>query len=100
MRDCNEDDPCDHDDYDFDLLEGRAHCWRCGERWTMTAAQMDAHLRWETEYHESMEREYRRKWWDDLFWAVRHPIATIHWELQKRGWLRSARPATDDEIPF
>ena len=23
------DDPCDHDDYEVDILTGRASCWRC-----------------------------------------------------------------------
>lgn len=25
--------PCDHDDYDLDILTGRATCNMCGDRW-------------------------------------------------------------------
>ncbi|GEC56820.1 hypothetical protein [Bradyrhizobium phage ppBeUSDA76-2] len=94
-----EDVPCDHDDYDTDILTGRCMCWRCGESWYATAAEMDRELRFQSEYAEIMEREDRRQRWSDFWWAVRHPLATIHWELSKRGWFR--KPAvSDDDIPF
>lgn len=91
--DDREDDPCDHDDYDADLLSGRCHCWRCGHSWYATAEQLDAQLRWESEYHEAMEREYRREWWRTLparLWAKA-------WEPFRR---KPPMPADDPEIPF
>jgi hypothetical protein len=94
-----EDEPCDHDDYETDYLDGRCRCYRCGESWCATAAEIDAQLRFETEYHEAMDREYRRQWWDDLFYNVRHPLQALHWQMQKRGWLRP-RVMTDDDVPF
>jgi hypothetical protein len=69
------------------------------EREELMAAEIDAQLCFESEYHEAMERENRRQWWSDLLWAVRHPLATAHWELQKRGWFRKPSPS-DDDIPF
>jgi hypothetical protein len=65
-------------------FKGKFYCEKCAD---------------ESEYHEAMERENRRQWWSDLLWAIRHPIATAHWELQKRGWFRKPSPS-DDDIPF
>lgn len=94
-----DDDPCDHEDYETDILDGRCRCDRCGHSWYATAAEIDRELRFQSEYAEAMEREDRHQWWSDLWWAVRHPLATIHWELCKRGWFRKSA-ANDDEIPF
>jgi hypothetical protein len=69
------------------------------EREELMAAEIDAQLCFESEYHEAMERENRRQWWSDLLWAIRRPLATAHWELQKRGWFRKP-PPSDDDIPF
>lgn len=95
-----DDDPCDHDDYDTDLLDGRCHCYRCGESWYASAAEIDAELRYQSEYAEAMEREDRRQWWNDLIYAVLHPLQTIHWKLAQRGWFRTSPAITDDDIPF
>ena len=62
-----DEDPCDHEDHDTDLLDGRCSCWRCGETWYATTEQIDAQLRFESEYYEMMEREERRQWWRDLW---------------------------------
>lgn len=48
--DDRDDDPCDHDDYDADLLAGRACCYRCGEAWWLT----DDQLRREIEHAAGM----------------------------------------------
>lgn len=45
-----DEDFCDHDDRDVDILTGRASCWRCGESWWMT----DAELKHESELHAQM----------------------------------------------
>jgi hypothetical protein len=93
-----EEDPCDHDDYETDLLDGRCRCI-CGHSWYASTEDIDRQLRFQSEYAEAMEREDSRQWWSDLLWAVRHPIATAHWEMQKRGWFRKPAPS-DDDIPF
>jgi hypothetical protein len=95
-----EEDPCDHDDYETDLLDGRCRCPRCGESWYATAAEIDAQLRFETEYHKAMERENRKQWWSDTLYNVRHPLQAIHWQMQKRGWFRPRATPSDDDIPF
>lgn len=86
----DEDDlePCDHDDYDVDLLEGRATCGRCGESWAMSNASIDRYL--------AMLAEYDR--WDR---QQRHPLTRLRqWIVDL--WSRVRRPsvADDDEIPF
>jgi hypothetical protein len=42
-----EEDWCDCDDYDADLLEGRAHCFRCGRSWWMSGEEMRNEIRWQ-----------------------------------------------------
>jgi len=98
-QDDDDDELCDHEDYETDMLEGRCRCYRCGHSWYASTEDIDRELRFQSEYAEAMEREDRRQWWSDLWWAVRHPLAQIHWELSKRGWFRKSAP-TDDEIPF
>lgn len=93
------DDECDHDDHETDLLDGRCHCWRCGESWYATAEQIDAELRFQSEYAEAMERGDRRQWWSDLFHNLCHPLQAIEWQLRRRGWLQP-KPISDDDIPF
>lgn len=90
MRYEDEDDPCDHDDYETDLLDGRCRCDRCGESWYATAAEIDAQLRFETEYHEAMERENRRQWWRDRWDSVK---SLFHWRKRPQF-------VSDDDIPF
>lgn len=43
--DQDDDDPCDHESYDVDILTGRAHCFRCGEAWWLTSDQLKNELR-------------------------------------------------------
>lgn len=100
MEDDYEDDPCDHDDYETDILDGRCQCWRCGKSWYATTEQIDAELRFQSEYAEVMEREDSRQWWSDLFYNLRHPLQALRWQLQKRGWLTPRSATTDDDIPF
>lgn len=89
-----EDEPCDHEDYDTDLLDGRCRCWRCGESWYATAAELDRELRFQSEYAEAMERENRRQWWEDLYYNVTAFLRP--W----RRWRARRRQDVDDDIPF
>jgi hypothetical protein len=39
----DEEDDCIHEDYEIDILTGRATCDGCGETWTASDAQMQRH---------------------------------------------------------
>ena len=83
----DEPDECDHDDYDTDLIEGRATCNKCGLRWGMSAADIQAEIDRQQLYYEQcaeQERPWNRLklWWRDTWlvtwartrwWAWRHP---------------------------
>lgn len=88
-----EDDPCDHDDYDTDILTGRCMCWRCGESWYATGDEIDRELRFQSEYAEAMDRENRRQWWRDLYYTITAPLRPF-----RKLWARWRYP--DDGIPF
>lgn len=36
-------DLCDHDEYELDIITGRACCGMCGHRWHATAEEMKRH---------------------------------------------------------
>ncbi len=83
---------CDCSDYDTDLVEGSAKCWRCGRSWTLTSAEMEAEFKAIREHDEEMERGRRWSWFWEIYWKVRSwltrkPIPSAHGDL-------------DDEIPF
>lgn len=90
----DEDDPCDHEEYDTDLLSGRCQCWRCGESWCASGAEMDRELRFQSEYAEAMDRENRRQWWEDLYYK-----ATFFLRPWRR-WRARRKSGADDDIPF
>lgn len=48
-------DFCDCEEYDADLLEGRARCFRCGRSWWMTDEQITAEIRWQASMIECSE---------------------------------------------
>ena len=88
---------CDHDDYDADILTGRATCYRCGHSWYQTTEEINAAIERQREYSEWEERENRREFWRKLTLPVRWPI----FRLLERVWPRkSLSVLTDDEIPF
>lgn len=93
------DDPCDHEDYDIDIVSGRAECHWCGEGWYASNEEVLSAVDAQAAYAEYEERENRRQWWGDLVYNIRHPLQALHWQFQKLGWIR--RPTvTDDDIPF
>lgn len=82
-------DGCDHEDYDIDILDGRARCDRCGESWYATNDEilrvidcMSAHDRWE-------EEQNRRQWWRDLWHSIR--------SFFRR---KAPRQIYEDDLPF
>ena len=44
LYDLYDDEPCDHEDRDVDILTGRASCWQCGESWWLTDEQLRREL--------------------------------------------------------
>lgn len=88
--DDDRDDYCDHDDYDVDILEGRAHCNHCPESWYVSEKEVLRQIEHEAAYQDMCERENRRQWWRDLWASIRSIIP------------RRKRIAniTDDDIPF
>ncbi len=86
----SDDDYCDHEDYDIDILEGRAHCYRCGQWWYLTGDELDKHLRLQSEYDAAMYREFRREntWWKRV----------IRWLAFK--FRNRAEVSIYDEVPF
>lgn len=96
----DDDDPCDHEDREINIVDGRAFCWRCGEAWHATAAEIQAQIDHEADYNDHMEREERRQWWRDRLWPL-----PGWWEAARSMFRRrkTAAPnvwASDDEIPF
>lgn len=87
------DDHCNHDDYDVDILEGRARCHRCGESWYVTEDEVLRQIDHEVAYAAWEESENRRQWWRDLYYKL-----TV-WLRPYRKW-RARRSGFDDGIPF
>lgn len=52
-----DDDFCDHDDYDADILTGRAHCYRCGEAWWLSDEQLRHEIRLAAQVYECFAAE-------------------------------------------
>src|SRR6185503_19015848 len=63
-------DPCDHDDYEVDILDYRCRCV-CGHSWHASAEQVLAEIERQREYYEYEERENRRQWWRDRWDSVK-----------------------------
>jgi hypothetical protein len=88
------DDPpeCDHDDADFDILDGRMTC-HCGYSRYLTGEEIDAELHRMSEYDRLMRRQTSP--WRQMYDAVRGWL----WSLTHRP-ARQCAVASDDEIPF
>jgi len=66
--DLYEDDPCDHEDRDVDILTGRASCWRCGEAWWLTTEQLEQELKVFAECAEQQSMDEFES--DNAAWAA------------------------------
>lgn len=95
-----EDDPCDHDEYEVDILDGRCWCDRCGHRWYATDEQVEREIERQAAYTEYEERENRKQWWRDRFDFILYPINRLRWKLQHLRWHWQRKPVLDDDIPF
>lgn len=82
------DEPCDHENFEVDIITGRCHCDRCPESWYASDDEIDCQIRLEAEYYEHMERENRRQWWRDLWSKVR----SFFWRPKPK--------INDDDLPF
>lgn len=86
-----DDDVCDHDDYDVDILEGRARCNRCSESWHVTEEEVARQIEHQRQYSEWEERENRREFWRRLTHPIRWPIHRFWW---RRAGVSAERPAS------
>lgn len=94
--DDGEEDPCDHDEYDLDILTGRAFCYRCGEAWYATDEEMRAEAQRQADYWE-WTAEQERPWNRFKEWlrSTRLAAAISRWRFN-----RNFRRDFDDEVPF
>lgn len=88
------DDPCDHEDYEIDVLDGRARCDRCGESWYATDDEILRQIDNEAAYNAHMELENRKQWWRDLWSRIRSFV------YRREPYRRPYGPTLDDDIPF
>lgn len=56
FRDYDEDD-CDHQFADIDILEGRGHCPFCGHTWYLSCEEIQAEAQHQAEYAQAVEDE-------------------------------------------
>lgn len=100
------DEDCYHEEYEIDILNGQAHCDRCGESWRPTADEERMFREKEPIYDEYWRREERRIWWREFwqrwFWRPTLPARlAIDKVLVKIGLARKVNVIRiDDEIPF
>lgn len=80
---------CDHEDYDVDIVTGRASCNDCLAHWYVSDEEIQLQIEHEAAYHERMERESRHQWWRDLWASIRSIIPH-----RKRAFVNH------DDIPF
>ncbi len=91
-----EDDPCDHDDYEADILSGRAMCNRCGHAWWQTTEELETELRRQAEYGEWVAEQERREKWLRLT----APFRWLGHKLLPLSPRTAIRSLDTDEIPF
>lgn len=89
-----DEDGCCHEDHDLDILTGRCHCYRCGERWYASDAEILHAVDCEAAYARWEDEEHRRQWWRDLYYRLTAPLRPL------RRWWARRKPDADDEIPF
>jgi hypothetical protein len=83
------DGPCDHPEYEVDILDYRCRCDHCAHSWPATSDQVLAEIERQREYCEWEERESRLQPWRD------------RWDYVKAffRWPR-CRKISDDDLPF
>jgi hypothetical protein len=90
-------DECDHEEYEVDILVGRAHCCKCPHSWYQTNEEIAAEIERIRQYDGWTAEQHRRERWQWITGFVRWPI----FHLLERIWPRkSCAVLYDDEIPF
>lgn len=82
---------CQHDEYDTDILSGRATCWNCGASWWQSEDEIQAEIDRQREYDEWCAAQQRlcnrfKEWLGSWLHSL--------WRRRRRS------SETDDEIPF
>ena len=85
-----EDEPCDHEDYDINIVDGRASCHRCGESWYASEEEILNVIDGMAAYAQYEERENRRQGWRDIWYSVKSFFSRR----------RPKQTVTDDDLPF
>lgn len=90
-------DECDHEEYESDILTGRAECCKCPHTWYLSDDALRAEQERISEYNEWQRRESRREFWRKLTYPIRWTV----YRVLNRIWPRKACGMLDDsEIPF
>lgn len=93
----DEPDECYHEDYESDILSGRATCNICGHSWWQSGEEIQSEIDRIRECDEWQRRERKREIWRRLTDPVRWSL----YRLLSLIWQRKSLAAlTDDEIPF
>jgi hypothetical protein len=87
--DYEDEDPCDHDEYEIDCLSGRAYCDRCHHSWYASNEEIAAEQKRIEDYWEAENRANRLMWWRDLWERIRSIIPR-----------RKRTINVDDDLPF
>jgi hypothetical protein len=90
-------DDCYHEDYEADILTGRATCNRCGHAWWQTKEELEAEQRREAEYQIWVEEQHRRERWE---WLARPWRWFWYRALLPFSPRKAVSVLRDDEIPF
>lgn len=88
---------CCHEEYEADILTGRAICYLCGHAWWQTTEEIEREIELQARYQEDMDRENRRQWWLDKTYPIRMFLHRVIMRVWRR---KSLSVLTDDEIPF
>jgi hypothetical protein len=86
--DYEEEDPCDHEDYDVDIVSGLANCNICSADWYVGEDEIRLQIERENAYAAYQKRENRWRWCRDL------------WHSERSIFSRRKQVEVDDEIPF
>ncbi len=86
----DDEDPCDHEDYEADVLNGRASCNICSHAWWLTNEELKAEHRRIAAYGEWVAEQYRRERWEWIFRL---------WDRFKPRW-PSRKAQVSDDLPF
>jgi hypothetical protein len=90
-------EPCDHEAYEINIVDGRCWCHKCNEVWHASKDEISLQIQHEAEYHEWERTHHRREFWRKLSYPIRWPI----FRLLERIWPQKATRVLDDgEVPF